>query len=670
MRSKKTAFSITAVLVILSLMGWLVGCNKDAEPVFEAAGVRYGNYGSARFNGSVIITNDLTVSDDVTITDDFAISGDLSVDGTTNLDDLDVDASGEIEFDGGLVDIGGGTGGTADGDNDLLVDGDCEVDETLDVDGDIDLDGTGFDADVSAAISLDAGAATNLSTSAGDITIDAEAGSLVLIGSEGVADSVLIDANDTVTSGLSILVGSVTGLTISGGVTNIGGCSAGTAAGDNDLCVQGDAEVDGILDVDGSVDVDGTAVDIDLSAGFSIDGDTASNISLAAQDLTIEAETGSIIIKGDEAVADAILLDANTVVTSGVTIEIGSAGALLVTGGVTDIGGGSCATAAGDNDLCVAADVEVDGILDVDGSVDVDGTTMAVDISGALSLDAAGASNITTSGAGIDLTLEAGAGSVVVKGDEAIATAITLDANETVTSGLTILVGSASAMYLTGGGLDVNVTNSVSIDADNASNISLSAEDLTIEAETGSIIVKGDEAVADAVLIDANDAVTTGLTINVGSVSGVTISGGGLNMSNSAITNIGAAGTDFSGTGGLTLADALAVTAGGISITDGDMVVADDLRVTAQTSITVTNGAAFTATGTYQPITAAGTVTPTLTVGTAGDVVVLINTSAQTINIADSGTMMLNVAVALGQYDTLMLWCDGTNWLQIATADN
>ncbi len=42
-----------------------------------------------------------------------------------------------------------------------------------------------------------------------------------------------------------------------------------------------------------------------------------------------------------------------------------------------------------------------------------------------------------------------------------------------------------------------------------------------------------------------------------------------LNMSNAAITNVGAAGTDFSATGGLTLADALVVTSGGINVSNG-----------------------------------------------------------------------------------------------------
>jgi hypothetical protein len=145
----------------------------------------------------------------------------------------------------------------------------------------------------------------------------------------------------------------------------------------------------------------------------------------------------------------------------------------------------------------------------------------------------------------------------------------------------------------------------------------------------------------------------------------------GIDAGANTILNVGAAGTDFSATGGLTLADALTVTSGGASLTDGDMVVADDLRVTAQTSITVTNAAAFTPTGTYQNITAAGEVTPTITAGaTAGDLLVLINTSAQVVNIADSGTAKLSAAAALNQFDVLVLWSDGTNWIEISRSDN
>jgi hypothetical protein len=54
-----------------------------------------------------------------------------------------------------------------------------------------------------------------------------------------------------------------------------------------------------------------------------------------------------------------------------------------------------------------------------------------------------------------------------------------------------------------------------------------------------------------------------------------TILSGILNMGNNLIQNIGAAGTDFSGTGGLTLADALIVSGGGIDVT-GDSTFYDD----------------------------------------------------------------------------------------------
>jgi hypothetical protein len=136
-----------------------------------------------------------------------------------------------------------------------------------------------------------------------------------------------------------------------------------------------------------------------------------------------------------------------------------------------------------------------------------------------------------------------------------------------------------------------------------------------------------------------------------------------LNMNNNPITNIGAAGTDFGSDGSLT-------TAAGVTLSDGDIVVADDVRVTAQTAITVTNAAAFTATGTYQGIQAAGEVTPTITAGTVGDLLVLINVGAETINIADTGTQKLSAAWAGGADDVLVLWSDGTNWIEISRSAN
>jgi hypothetical protein len=158
---------------------------------------------------------------------------------------------------------------------------------------------------------------------------------------------------------------------------------------------------------------------------------------------------------------------------------------------------------------------------------------------------------------------------------------------------------------------------------------------------------------------------------NANATPEVAIDGGyELDMNANEIVNIGAAGTDFSATGGLTLADILTITAGGLTLSDGDAVVADDVRVTAQTAITVTNATAFTATGTYQGIQAAGWVTPTIAAGTAGDLLILVNVSAQNITIEDTGVQMLTAVFVMGQYDVLMLLADGTNWIEVSRANN
>lgn len=94
------------------------------------------------------------------------------------------------------------------------------------------------------------------------------------------------------------------------------------------------------------------------------------------------------------------------------------------------------------------------------------------------------------------------------------------------------------------------------------------------------------------------------------------------------------------------------------------------LILDAATSVTVTNGAAFAIAGAWQPITAAGAVTPTITIPAAGVNACIVNNSAQTINIADSGNVVLTAAFAMGQYDVLCGHSDGTRFLEISRANN
>jgi hypothetical protein len=106
--------------------------------------------------------------------------------------------------------------------------------------------------------------------------------------------------------------------------------------------------------------------------------------------------------------------------------------------------------------------------------------------------------------------------------------------------------------------------------------------------------------------------------------------------------------------------------------TGGAATIGTFLKLTAATAISVTNGAAFTPTASYQPLTSAGTVTPTIATSgvSTGTVLRLVNTSATSIVIQDTGTQVLGGDRTLGQNDVLLLLFDGTNWLEMAYANN
>jgi lysophospholipase L1-like esterase len=80
-------------------------------------------------------------------------------------------------------------------------------------------------------------------------------------------------------------------------------------------------------------------------------------------------------------------------------------------------------------------------------------------------------------------------------------------------------------------------------------------------------------------LTTLGNASTTLLSVSGNSYLAATTLSGVLNMGTNLIQNIGAAGTDFTATGGLTLADALTISSGGMNIT-GDSSVTGDLTVT------------------------------------------------------------------------------------------
>ena len=115
--------------------------------------------------------------------------------------------------------------------------------------------------------------------------------------------------------------------------------------------------------------------------------------------------------------------------------------------------------------------------------------------------------------------------------------------------------------------------------------------------------------------------------------------------------------------GDLTVGDDATVT-DDLTVT-GDQIASTWMRLTPQTAISVTMNGYITPTGTLQRLESAGNVgTSKLAVSTAGDILYLQNTSNTTITISDTGVLKLSSNLALGQYDGVILYCDGTNWIE------
>ena len=89
-----------------------------------------------------------------------------------------------------------------------------------------------------------------------------------------------------------------------------------------------------------------------------------------------------------------------------------------------------------------------------------------------------------------------------------------------------------------------------------------------------------------------------------------------------------------------------------------------------QATLTVTDTDEIDPTGSYQPLTSVGTATCTLSIGSAGDFLVLVNVGAQSIIITDQTTIVLAGNYTLVQYDSLFLISDGTRWTEITRSNN
>lgn len=300
------------------------------------------------------------------------------------------------------------------------------------------------------------------------------------------------------------------------------------------------------------------AVSVDSAAGISIDGALASNFTVtgASEDLTLSSIGGSVFVSASEDVAGAVTLSASGGTSESILLNSTLGTAATSIDLVSDAGGitltSNLATADGINLNAIGGGVDIDGALQVniasaqaavadsvrivasaaDGGVDIDAGTggLALDSTGAVSIQGAAASDFSVSGAGIDLSLVSAAGRVIMNGEEA--------AND------------ACEILSAAGGCTVDVALDVSIDSSGGNIlVGAAAGDVSVDASgtvelnsSGGAISIGNDAVAQAINVGTGAAARTVTVGNTTGASAVNIDAGtgGINLSSGGIFTLDA----------------------------------------------------------------------------------------------------------------------------------
>ncbi len=327
--------------------------------------------------------------------------------------------------------------------------------------------------------------------------------------------------------------------------------------------------------VGGGIDINSGSggVTIDTSGALSLDSNVASNLTVtgSGQNLIISSAGGGLqqtLVSSEGTVSNAIQLTAfyggiamNSVKSS--LFNVNGSGESLT---LTSTGGGAQQT------VLSSAGTGVDAIQlnasSVTGGIDINAGSggITVDTTGGLSLDAGTASNLTTSTG--DLTLSATTNSVVITGAEAAVDAIQLNAT-TVGGGIDINAGS--------GGITIDTTGGLSLDAGAASNFTTSVGAITVNGKLGVDLqydsVSQANFSADGTLtLKANNPYTVTHAAN-GAADDLTISQTGSFDASLLLTSAGtgsdAIGLSATGTGGgitISANDTLALTASTVNI--------------------------------------------------------------------------------------------------------
>lgn len=257
---------------------------------------------------------------------------------------------------------------------------------------------------------------TNTGTAGEDIDIASAGASVNISSTENAAQAIYIRANGGTSETVDIHADQGTGVASVNVHSDVGGVTIASGLASADAINITASNAGGGVDIDS-----GTAgFIVDTTGGISLDAAAASNFTATgAFDITVQSTAGSILLNAGEAAADAINVDS----TGGFDLDA----ALQI-----NIDSSQAAAA---NSIRIVASA-------ADGGIDVDAGTggVAIDSTGALSLQGAAASDFTTSGAGVDITIDATAGRVIIDGGENAVDAVMIDASHA-SAGVTISAG-------------------------------------------------------------------------------------------------------------------------------------------------------------------------------------------------------------------------------------
>jgi len=432
-----------------------------------------------------------------------------------------------------------------------------------------------------------------------DITIASTGSSVNVTSTEDAALAIKILADGGTSETVSVRSAQGTGAASVAVTSTAGGITltAGLATADAINLVASNAG--------GGIDIDsGTAgFIVDTTGAVSLDAAAASNLTVTgAFALDLISTLGKVRLQSGQSAVDSIEIKS---LIGGIDILAAGAAAgedidIIATGSSVNIQ----STEAHVDAIVLNASGGASGI-----NIDAGSAGIAVDTTGAFSIDGAAASNVTVTGAGIDLTLASVLGSVLVSSTEDAALAIMLHANGGVSETIRLRAdqgtGVASIDILSDVG-GISLTSGLA--SADAINLAASAGGVDIDGAL-QVNIASSQAAATAVQITASNG-AGGVTITTGStglaVTGATVITGDLSCSgNLSITGAAkglrietGAVTDMCGTGVLT---AGTQTIANTNIATGDMIILQRVGPAASTALgqlsyTIINATSFTVT--------------------------------------------------------------------------